>query len=301
MNAPPGVVLGREGGQLRVLTPDGEVRAILRGKAKRGDDRAVVGDHVELSRPDDKGLWAIQSVNSRRNVLARGTPDRRRRRAIAANLDHLYVLVASTNPAPIPQLIDRLLVLAAADDIPASVILNKIDLDPGEAIGERMTSVGYPLHRVSAQSGEGLDALFAQLHSGVSAVAGPSGAGKSTLLNMLQPGLSLLTNPTSAGVERGKNTTVAAIMVPLAAGGFLVDTPGVSEIGLWGLDPTGLIDCFPEFAHLKGQCRFANCRHQVEPDCRVRAEAATDKARQSRYESYLTFANDLNALPETWE
>ncbi len=296
-----GLVLGREGGRLRVLTPAGVVVAALRGKAKRGRDQVVAGDRVTLDRSEGGDLVGIAEVAPRRNELARGAPNQRGRRAIAANLDQLFVLTATTDPEPLPELLDRLLVLAEADGIPASVIVTKVDLDPGVELRARMEQIGYPVHAVSAVTGEGLDAFFAKLHGGVSVVTGPSGAGKSTLLNALEPGLALLTRTTSARIGRGRNTTVAGVMVPLTGGGFLVDTPGISEAGLWGLDPDGLIHCFPDLCPHASECRFSTCRHLVEPGCAVRIASEEGGVLPERYAHYRLFREELEGLPEAWE
>jgi ribosome biogenesis GTPase len=132
-------------------------------------------------------------------------------------------------------------------------------------------------------------------------VTGPSGAGKSSLLNAVQPGLGLRTGEISAKVRRGKNITVSAVMIPLAGGGFLVDTPGFSEVGLWGIDPRELADCFPEFRPFLGQCRYADCRHRGEPGCRVQAAADGGAIAADRLASYLVLLNELESAPREWE
>ena len=122
------------------------------------------------------------------------------------------------------------------------------------------------------RTGEGIAALAAALAGQDSVVTGPSGAGKSSLLNAMQPGLQLRTGEISAKVRRGKNTTVSArSCCRSTGGGYLVDTPGFSEVGLWGIDPGELDTCFPEFRPFLGDCRYADCRHRTEPGCRVRA------------------------------
>ena len=132
-------------------------------------------------------------------------------------------------------------------------------------------------------------------------VTGPSGAGKSSLLNAVQPGLELRTGEISAKVRRGKNTTVSAVMLPLDAGGFLVDTPGFSEVGLWGIDPGELDTCFPEFRPFIGDCRYADCRHLTEPGCRVREAVDGGGSRATGWESYRVLLEELESAPEEWE
>ena len=134
-----GIVLAREGSQFRVRTEQGDVTATIRGRVKRHDDRALPGDHVQLEQSATG--WAIASVEPRRNALARREPGRRKERPLAANLEEVFVMTATRDPDPVLQLLDRLLVLAEVDDIPAAVIVNKIDKDPGTALLERMRRV----------------------------------------------------------------------------------------------------------------------------------------------------------------
>ena len=294
-----GLVLSREGNQYRVHTQGGDVIATLRGKAKRQEERAVAGDRVSLDQSATG--WAIASVAPRRNVLERRIPGGRGTRPIAANLDEVYVMAATANPEPVLQLLDRLLVLAEANDIPAALIVNKLDLDPGQSLIRRMVRAGYEVFPVCVKTGRGLDPLFARMRTTVSVVTGPSGVGKSSLLNALQPGLTLRTEEVSERIGRGKNTTVSAVMIPLDGGGALVDTPGFSDVGLWGLDPRGLIQCFPDLRPAVDDCRFPDCRHLTEPGCAVRRYAEAGPFEASRYESYRVLLAELDSLPEEWE
>ncbi len=296
-----GTVLERDGAVYRVATPAGEIRAVLRGKVKRDTPRVVVGDRVNLEADPGGELHGIVSVEPRTSLLERRVPEGRGARPIAANIDQVFVVTATVDPAPIPQLIDRLLVVAEANGIAAAVVANKVDLDPGAALVGRCRRAGYPVHPTSVRTGEGMDALREALAGRISVVTGPSGAGKSSLLNAVQPGLQLRTAEISAKVRRGKNTTVSAVMLPLAAGGFLVDTPGFSEVGLWGVNPAELDDCFPEFRPGLDQCRYADCRHRTEPGCRVRAMLAGGEIDESRYQSYRTLLEELESAPEEWE
>jgi ribosome biogenesis GTPase / thiamine phosphate phosphatase len=293
-----GIVLAREGSQFRIRTEQGDVTATLRGRIKRHDDRALPGDHVGLESSGSE--WAIATVEPRRNVLARREPGGRRERPLAANLDEVFVMTATRDPDPVLQLIDRLLVLAEVDDIPAAVIVNKIDKDPGTDLIARMSQVGYEVFPVCVKQGIGLEPLFQRMHGRVSVVTGPSGAGKSSLLNALQPGLGLRTAEVSERIGRGKNTTVTAQMIPLEQGGFLADTPGLSEIRFWGLDPQQLVRSFPDLVRFVDDCKFPDCRHKTEPGCAVRKAVGSEIA-ADRYESYLIFLEEIESLPEDWE
>ncbi|HYC31886.1 MAG TPA: ribosome small subunit-dependent GTPase A [Gemmatimonadales bacterium] len=296
-----GTVLERDGASYRVATDRGEVRAVLRGKAKRDTGKVVVGDRVRLDTDEGGGLHGIVGLEPRRTLLERRVPEGRGTRPIAANVDQVLVVTATADPAPLPQLIDRLLVVAEANEIPAGVVVNKVDLDPGIALRDRLRRAGYQVHPTSVKSGEGLDDLRRTLAGKISVVTGPSGAGKSSLLNAVQPGLSLRTGEISAKVRRGRNTTVGAVMLPLESGGYLVDTPGFSEVGVWGVDPAELDSCFPEFRPWLAQCRYADCRHRSEPGCRIREAVERGDADPSRYESYLTLLDELESAPEDWE
>jgi ribosome biogenesis GTPase len=297
-----GTVLERDGAVYRVATERGEVRAVLRGKMKREMPKVVVGDRVTLDEDAGSGdMLGIAAVAERKSLLERRVPEGRGARPVAANIDQVLVVTASRDPAPIPQLIDRLLVVAEANHLPAAVVVNKIDLDAGPALVARFRKAGYEVLPTCVKTGAGLEALRERVQGRVSVVTGPSGAGKSSLLNMLQPGLRLRVGEISHRVRRGKNTTVSAVMHPLAIGGFVVDTPGFSEVGLWGLEPRELASCFPEFRPMIGECRFQDCRHMGEPGCAMTAAVAEGRIDPDRLESFRVLLAELESEPEEWE
>ena len=296
-----GTVLERDGAVYRVVTENAELRAVLRGKAKRDSPRVVVGDRVRLEPEPSGELYGIVGVEPRTTLLERLVPEGRGTRPVAANIDEVFVVTATVDPAPVPQLIDRLLVVAEANSIQAAVVVNKIELDPGLELIARCRAAGYSVYPTSAKTGEGIDAFARALAGRVSVVTGPSGAGKSSLLNAVQPGLKLRIGEISAKVRRGKNTTVSAVMIPLHNGGYLVDTPGFSEVGLWGVVPRELPTCFPEMRPFIGNCRYADCRHMTEPGCRVREALETGEIGRDRWESYRILLEELESAPEEWE
>jgi ribosome biogenesis GTPase len=296
-----GTVLERDGAVYRIATSSGEVRAVLRGKAKRDAPRVVVGDRVRLEPEPTGDLYGVVGVEPRTTLLERRVPEGRGTRPVAANIDEVFVVTATVDPAPIPQLIDRLLVVAEANSIQAAVVVNKIELAPGYDLIDRFRASGYVVYPTSAKTGEGVEAFARALAGRISVVTGPSGAGKSSLLNAVQPGLKLRIGEISAKVRRGKNTTVSAVMLPLDTGGYLVDTPGFSEVGLWGVVPRELPTCFPEMRPFIGDCRYADCRHMTEPGCRVRAAVDSGDIRADRWESYRILLEELESAPEEWE
>ena len=296
-----GTVLERDGSAYRVAANGGEVRAVLRGKVKQDTPKVVVGDVVRLEADPGGELHGIVGIEPRRTVLERRVPEGRGVRPIAANVDQVFVVVATRSPDPIPQLIDRMLVLAEADGIPAAVLLNKVDLDPGTAIAERCRQAGYPVYPTSVRTGEGLETVRLAMAGKASVVTGPSGVGKSSLLNAIQPGLRLRTGEVSRRIRRGWHTTVSSVMLPLEGGGYLVDTPGFSEVGMWGVDPRSLAECFPDFRPFLGDCRYADCRHRSEPGCRVREALEGGGIARDRHESYLALLEELESAPREWE
>jgi len=218
----------------------------------------------------------------------------------SANVDQVLVVTASVDPAPLPQLLDRLLVVAEANHIPAMVVVNKVDLEPATALVERFTRAGYDVIATSTHTGEGLDLLSDALSGRESVVTGPSGAGKSSLLNALEPGFALRIGAISERVRRGTHTTVGAVMLPFRDG-FVVDTPGFSEVGLWVVPARGLAECFPEFREPATECRFGDCRHRAEPGCAVLDAVAAGVIDPGRHASYLAILAELEGLPKEWE
>ncbi|HQR19219.1 MAG TPA: GTPase RsgA, partial [Gemmatimonadales bacterium] len=172
MTGIPGTVLERDGAAYRVATDAGELRAVLTGRTKRDAPRVVVGDRVTLLPDAAGGLATITDVAPRTSLLERRVPLGRGTRPIAANIDTVFVVTSNRDPAPVPQLIDRLLVVAESNEIAAAVVVNKVDLDPGTWLEQRFRQAGYPVFRTSAKTGEGLEALRAAMAGRESVVTG---------------------------------------------------------------------------------------------------------------------------------
>lgn len=298
-----GVVLQGTGGVWQVLTDDGVTReASMRGRLKQETGlKLAVGDHVDASGDPDAGAWTIDAIHPRRSKLARRAPGNARgERVVMANLDQVLVVFAAAKPEPHPRMLDRFLVIAEANGLSARVVINKVDLADEASIRERFAefvTAGYPLHLTSVKLGTGLESLRDEIAGRTSALSGPSGVGKSSLMNTLFPGLDLRTAEISESVNKGRHTTVGALLHPLPGGGFIADTPGLREVGLWGIDVGELADCFPEFRPLLEECRFADCTHTVEPGCGVREAVEAGTVGAGRYESFLKLREELLSAP----
>ncbi len=288
-----GLVRSAYGGVYEVELHQGEaVDAVLRGRLKqqvRTGDAVVVGDRVSVERQPD-GAYTIETVEARRSQLVRTAPGRSGRpRAIAANVDQLVAVFAAVHPAPHFRMLDRFLVLAESNALKAVVVANKMDRASASqrAAFDAYEEIGYPVVHTSAVTGEGVEALRERLCGRVSALAGPSGAGKSSLLNAIQPGLGLRTGHVSEAQGKGRHTTVSARLIPLACGGHVADTPGLRELGLWGVDAKDLDFYFPEMRGPARRCRFGrSCSHTHEPGCGVLTALSEGLVKRERYESY---------------
>ncbi|HEY2898280.1 MAG TPA: ribosome small subunit-dependent GTPase A [Gemmatimonadaceae bacterium] len=295
-----GVVMNGTGGVWTVRTQSGaQHAATLRGRLKlEGSDKIAVGDDVRLEEEERGGSWVIAEIFPRRSRLARRAPGGAHgERVVVANIDQVIVVFALAKPEPHPRMLDRFLVIAAANDIHACIVLNKRELvDSLPPWVEEYRLAGYPILITSVKARIGLDELASALHGRRSALSGPSGVGKSSLLNAIYPGLNLRVGEISDSVNKGRHTTVGAAMHPLPDGGFVVDTPGLREIGVWNLHSGELDECFLEFRPFLGLCRFGDCHHVREPGCRVREAVAAKLIGASRYDSFLKLLSELELL-----
>ena len=273
--------------------------ASLRGRLKQGEhDKLAVGDDVIVEREERDDAWTIVEILPRRSKLARRAPGGGPgERVVAANLDQVVVVFAIAEPEPHVRMLDRFLVIAEANDLASRVVVNKVELasDETHLFGE-YRKIGYPVHYTSVKRGDGLPELRDALRGRVSALTGPSGVGKSSLLNAMFPGLNLRVGEISRSVMKGRHTTVGADLHPLPESGYVVDTPGLREVGVWGLDAREVDRCFPEMRPLLEQCRFGDCTHRVEPGCAVQEGVASGDVSRERYESYLKLRKELEDL-----
>lgn len=285
------LVLVSHGNRGIVLAPGkGEIEVHYR----RSVGRPVCGDAVTVNHEAGE-MAAVESIHPRRNTFARADA-RLRQQVVAANLDYVLVVIAA-EPAPSRDLLERYLVAAHSLKIQPVIVVNKVELlaDAPAADGplarlEEYVELGYTVVRTSCKAEPGVDPLAELIAGHTSILVGQSGVGKSSLVNRLIPDVDIQTGALSRSTGKGKHTTTSTMMyaLPDATGrsGFLVDSPGVWEYGLWEMDAGDLQHGFVEFQPYLGQCRFNNCLHASEPGCAVKQAVETGEIREWRYASY---------------
>jgi ribosome biogenesis GTPase len=296
-----GVVLNGTGGIWNVRASSGETHeASLRGRLKKESDESrklAVGDRVMLDVDSRGSHWAIEEILPRHSQLARRAPGGGHgERIVAANVDQVIVVFAAARPEPHRRMLDRFLVIADANSLDARIVINKIELVDREQTEHAFADyvrAGFPVHFTSVKQRLGLDELHDQLAGRTSALTGPSGVGKSSLMNAMYPGLDLRVGEISESVNKGRHTTVGALLHPLPDSGFVVDTPGLREIATWGLASEELDSCFREFRAFIPSCRFGNCTHRAEPGCAIRAAVDSGAISAERYDSYLRLRDEM--------
>lgn len=288
-----GMVIRSQSGFYGVETESGSVLARLRGRLKQGraqGDLVALGDVVTVSiQPGEEAM--IESVEPRKRALVRRDPRPQGlyEQVIVANPDQALFVFSCANPEPKLRMLDRFLVIAEAQGIPAVVVANKIDLagaDAAKELFDHYATIGYGLLYTSAESGEGVDSLRVALKGKLSVLAGPSGAGKSSLMNVVQPSLTLRVGEVQKDSGKGKHTTVERELHKLEIGGYVADTPGLKALALWDVQPEELDGYFPEIRELISKCQYRDCAHLTEPGCAVRAAVDSGAMHPSRYESY---------------
>ena len=291
-----GIVLQVYSDFFDVQTDNGERwQCKVQGRLKRQKRRTTLvaaGDRVQiLAVEPEKRAGVIIQIEPRTRVLSRTRPGGGHpfEDVLLANPDAIMVVFAVAEPEPHLRMLDRFLVAAEASELDIFIVINKIDLT-GEARARALfglyADAGYPVFYTSAEENVGVEAVRRQLRDHITVVAGPSGVGKSSLINQIEPGLNIRIGETMK-IGKGRHTTRAARLHPLSNGGFIADTPGLRELGLWDVRPEELSDYFPEIRRYAIDCRFSFCTHTHEPDCTVQEALAAGLIHPHRWQSYL--------------
>lgn len=269
------------------------IKGKLRLKGFNSTNPIAVGDMVEYERNEGE-MATIKNILPRKNhIIRKSTNLSRQSHVIASNLDMVFLIVTVELPEVKLPFVDRFLVTCEAYNVPATIILNKMDiyspqtLQMVEAFKEIYTGAGYDVIESSATTGLGLDEIRERCKGKVVLFSGQSGVGKSSLISALDPDLNLRVGEISEYHQQGKHTTTFYEMHPISSGGFVIDTPGIRGFGLVDVSQLELSGYFPEMLRIEDNCRFAPCTHTHEPGCAVKEAVENGEISVERYESYL--------------
>ncbi len=296
-----GLILKSTGSWYSILGMDGQeyigrVRGKLRLKGVKTTNPIAVGDRVNISVEDgQESRVIIEEIIPRDNYIIRQSVKKTEHaHMLAANIDQALLVVTLTYPKTSLGFIDRFLVTAESFRIPQVLVFNKQDLLDAEerqqqqVVIEIYENIGIPCLETSAVSGGGVESFEQALQDKKTLISGHSGVGKSTLVNLVMPGVNQKTSEVSDFAEKGVHTTTFAEMFQLNPGTFLIDTPGIKELGLAEIEAYELSDYFPEMRVLRNECKFNNCLHTNEPHCAIKNALAAGEIAESRYKSYLS-------------
>ena len=278
----------------------------IRLELRKSTSPVVVGDYVEIEKSGDSAL--ITKIYPRKNYIIRKSLNlSKQTHILAANIDQAFLLATRVYPRTSTGFIDRFLVTTEAYQIPAKIIFNKTDLLDDELKLQQQEliamykSIGYDCLEISALKKEDVAVIRNLLKDKLTLLAGHSGAGKSTLVNNIQPNLNLKTGNLSDIHLKGKHTTTFSELHKLDAGGYIIDTPGIKELGLVEMKKEEVGHYFPEFRALMHQCKFNNCTHTNEPHCAVIKALEEGEIYPERYQNYLGILNSDETNWTAWE
>ena len=275
-----------------VQAEDALIECKARGRFRKEGITPLVGDDVEISLENGKGM--LEQIMPRKNSFVRPA---------VANLDMLVLLVSEAIPVTEPFLIDRITAIAGDQNVPVLICVNKSDLQPGVSLAEIYKKAGYEVVLTSAVTGEGIDRLKELISGKIVAFSGNSGVGKSSILNRLDPGLQIETGEVSEKLGRGRHTTRHIELFSLGENTYVADTPGFSSFDTEQMElilKENLQYAFPDFAPYLGKCQFHDCAHLKEPGCCVTDALKAGEIQPTRYESYVRLYEKAKEI-KLWE
>lgn len=298
-----GRVIQSTGSWYKVDTGSEIVESRLPGRfrleGKQVTNPIAVGDWVDISLNKD-GTGTIQEIHERENYLTRqATHGRRGEHILVSNLDLAFVVQSIRKPKLKEGFIDRFLVTCEAYEVSGAIIINKMDLakqsdqEYAEDLKYLYEGLGYTVLTTSIEDSKSLDELKSRLTDKTSVFIGPSGVGKTSLLNTIDPSYSEKVGEISDYSNKGKHTTTFAKLIELSGGGYLADTPGIREFGLFNIEPWELSLYFPEMLEPRQDCKFNTCTHLHEPGCGVIAAFERGEIDPGRYNSYINMLESL--------
>lgn len=299
-----GVVIKSTGSWYEVRNDSGEVVLCrLRGKIRLDGIRTTnpisVGDKVLYEKENNKDTCVINKILPRHNVIVRKSVNlSKASHIIASNIDQAILVATIAQPRTSTGFIDRFLVTAEAYHIPTTIVFNKCDLYDEEQMSQAdelistFEDIGYKSFMISAKTGYRCDELKEIMKDKVSLFSGHSGVGKSALVNRLDPNLNVRVGEISDVHEKGKHTTTFSQMFPLSFGGYIIDSPGIKEFGLYDMEKETLAQRFPEMRNLMHECKFSNCTHLHEPHCAIKDAVENNVIADWRYNDYCSMMED---------
>lgn len=269
----------------------------------QGQDKfqsVAVGDHVEFLVRSSKEI-ILEKVFPRQSKLTRNNVGKMgKEQVVVANVDQLIVVGSISTPPFRPGILDRLVIAAHTGGMEPVIVINKMDLKEEEANWaniekqlEIYRNISYQVVCTSVETGEGIDELRDILANKSSVLSGHSGVGKSALLSKVDEKIQLKSGAVGRKTGKGQHTTSSSQLLPLTAGGFVVDTPGIRGFSIWEIDPNSLDQYFLDLREYLHNCKYKSCSHTHEPSCAVKEAVAEGKISDFRYKSYCRILESI--------